>query len=162
MFLATNIAHEEHHSFCSLLSMMSWIYLLTSRISCLITPSAGDVTEPYTSFLSWKVREGGVNIWARQRSQEAEGSRISYSPPSRWFNIQNLASSFLPPCDRRARLGWHFFGSEDTYEWSLYVDSLQGTMAAVYTQCSAWGCVCRGILRMQSYRTRQSSIKSWN
>lgn len=48
----------------------------SSPSSTPIIPSAGDVSQPYTSFLLWKVR-GGVNIWVRQRSREAEGSRIS-------------------------------------------------------------------------------------
>lgn len=60
----------------SLLFIPSWIRLLTFTVSHFFIPSAGDVSQPYTSFLLWKVR-GGVSIWVRQRSREAEGSRIS-------------------------------------------------------------------------------------
>lgn len=61
--------------FCSF-SIPSRTRLLTFTVSHLFIPSAGDVSQPYTSFLLWKVR-GGASIWARQRSREAEGSRIS-------------------------------------------------------------------------------------
>lgn len=67
---------HKRYVFILLSCVSSWIHLLTFRVSHLIIPSAGDVSQPYTSFLLWKVR-GGVNIWVRQRSREAEGSRIS-------------------------------------------------------------------------------------
>lgn len=71
-FFLTNITHDEHFAHFYLVEVMSWIYLLTS--SFLSNCSQGH-TLP-------SCRGVGVcvNIWAWQRSREAKGSRISYSP----------------------------------------------------------------------------------
>lgn len=75
------------------------------------------------------VKGEGVNLWVMacvwQRSQEAEGSRIS-SFPSRWFNIQLFISttSFLPPSDRRVELSGFFW-----IQGHVWVESLFGSLS---------------------------------
>lgn len=75
------------------------VHLLT--VSRTHIPSAGDASQPSASFLLRKVR-GGVNIWARQGSREAEGCRIS-SRRHVGLISRSWPLLFLPSCDRRAK-----------------------------------------------------------
>lgn len=105
------------------------VHLLTA--SRLDIASAGDVSRPSASFLLRKVR-GGVNVWARRRSRGSRGQQ-DFLPPSRWFNIQKLATAFLPPRDDgRAKAALTALGARTyisgAFMWTCFPT---GTMAAV-------------------------------